>query len=122
MFGTKKSLKKQVMKIVTDSKELHEIKEYKTCNIYKLCELFMQDSELKSLQKRYSTAGEGYGHFKLTLLDKINEHFAPYTKRREYYIEHPEEVKKILNKGAKKAKLIAQKKMKIIREAVGLNY
>ena len=29
---------------------------------------------------------------------------------------------KILNKGAKKAKLIAQKKMKIIREAVGLNY
>ena len=30
----KKSTKKQVMKIVTDSKELHEVKDYATCNVY----------------------------------------------------------------------------------------
>jgi tryptophanyl-tRNA synthetase len=120
MFGTKKSLKKQVMKIVTDSKELDEVKEYQDCNVYKLCELFMDKDELKILQKRYQTAGEGYGHFKLTLLDKIIEHFEPYTKKREYYLNNPQEVKDILAFGATKARKVAQAKIKIIREAVGL--
>ena len=122
MFGTKKGLKKQVMKIVTDSKELHEVKEYATCNVYKLCELFMDKDELKKLQERYETPGEGYGHFKLALLDKINEHFSPYTQRREHYMNNPQEVKEILAHGASKARKIAQEKLKIIRDAVGLNY
>ena len=122
MFGTKKSLKKQVMKVVTDSKELDESKEWQNCNIYKLCELFMNSEELQSLQKRYETPGEGYGHFKLTLLEKINEYFEPYVEKREYYMNNPEEVKELLQIGAEKARKIAQTKMKIIRDAVGLNY
>jgi tryptophanyl-tRNA synthetase len=120
MFGTKKSIKKQVMKIVTDSKGLDDIKNHKDCNIYKLCTLFMNDDELLHLQKRYATAGEGYGHFKLTLLDKINEHFEPYTQKREYYLNHQDEVKDILAFGASKARKIAQEKIKIIRDTVGL--
>ncbi len=70
------------MGIVTDSKELDEVKDYTTCNVYKLCELFMNEDELKELQERYATPGEGYGHFKLTLLDKINDHFAPYAEKK----------------------------------------
>jgi len=122
MFGNKKSIKKQIMKITTDSKELDEPKEWKTCNIYTLCKLFMNDEELLDLQKRYETPGEGYGHFKLTLLDKINEYFAPYEQKREYYLNNPNEVKMILEKGANKARKVAQEKLKIIRDVVGLNY
>ncbi len=122
MFGSKKTIKKQVMKITTDSKELDEVKEWENCNIYTLCKLFMTEQELLDLQKRYATPGEGYGHFKLTLLDKINEYFEPYAQKREYYLNNPNEVKDILAKGAKKAQVVAQKKLKIIRDAVGLNY
>ncbi len=122
MFGSKKGIKKQVMKIVTDSKELEDIKEWDSCNVYTLCQLFMNDDELTELQKRYATPGEGYGHFKLTLLDKINEHFAPYAQRREHYLNNPDEVKEILAHGASKARKVAQEKLKIIRDAVGLNY
>ena len=122
MFGTKKGLKKQVMKIVTDSTELDQPKQWQNCNVYTLCKLFMTDDELIQLQKRYATPGEGYGHFKLTLLDKINEHFAPYQERREHYLNNPDEVKEILAFGANKARKIAQEKLKIIRDAVGLNY
>ena len=122
MFGTKKRLKKQVMKIVTDSTELNQPKQWQNCNVYTLCKLFMTDDELIQLQKRYATPGEGYGHFKLTLLDKINEHFAPYQERREHYLNNPDEVKEILTFGASKARKIAQEKLKIIRDAVGLNY
>ena len=122
MFNSKKALKKQVMKIVTDSTPLEEPKEWKNCNVYKLCELFMNNDELKELQNRYATPGEGYGHFKLTLLDKINEYFAPYQEKREYYMQNKDEVKDILSFGAKKAKQIAQAKLEQIREVVGLIY
>ncbi len=122
MFGNKKVIKKQVMKIITDSTVLEEPKEWANCNVYTLCKLFMNDSELLELQNRYETAGEGYGHFKLTLLNKINEHFAPYNEKREYYLNNPNEVKEILAHGASKAQKIAKEKMRIIRDAVGLSY
>ena len=75
---------------------------------------------LKELQQRYATPGEGYGHFKLALLDKINEHFEPYAQRRQHLLDNPKEVKEILDFGASKARKIASAKMEVIRNAVGL--
>ena len=122
MFASKKVLKKQVMGIVTDSKGLDDVKDWSNCNIYTLCKLFMNEDELKTLQKRYETPGEGYGHFKLTLLEKVTEYFAPFEKRREELLANQEEVKLILEKGANKARKLAESKMILIREAVGLTY
>lgn len=120
MFGTPKRIKKQIMGIVTDSKELHEPKEWEDCNIYKISELFMNENELKDLQQRYATPGEGYGHFKMALHSKITEHFEPYVQRREYFMNHPEKVKEILAFGADKARKIARAKMEQVRDVVGL--
>ena len=120
MFSTAKQRKKQVMGIVTDSKELDEPKEWENCNIYALCKLFMNEDELKDLQKRYATPGEGYGHFKLTLLEKIEAYFEPYAQKREYYLNNKKEVRDILEFGANKARKIASAKMEIIRDAIGL--
>ena len=122
MFGSAKTIKKQVMKIVTDSKELDEVKQWDTCNVYTLCKLFMNETELLELQKRYQTPGEGYGHFKLTLLEKINEHFEPFKEKREHFINNPKEVEEALAFGASKARIIAQEKMRQIRDIVGLTY
>lgn len=120
LFSTKKILKKQVNSIVTDSKDIDESKNWETCNIYTICKLFMNENELKDLQKRYKTPGEGYGHFKLTLMEKINEYFEPYTERREFYKANPKKVQEILDYGANKARTIAKNKMEIIRNSVGL--
>ena len=122
LFAPKKVLKKQVMGIVTDSTPLEEPKEWRNCNVYKMAELFMNDNELKTLQDRYATPGEGYGHFKLTLLEKITEYFAPYQEKRDYYINNPKEVQEILAHGAAKARKIAQAKVEILRDAVGLKF
>ena len=122
MFANKTEMKKKVMKITTDSKDIYESKNYKTCNIYSLCELFMNKTELQELRTRYATPGEGYGHFKMTLLEKIQDYFAPYAKKREYFLNNPDEVRQILEHGAKKARKIATKKLQIVTDAVGLNY
>ena len=120
MFGAPKVIKKQVMGIVTDSTDLNEPKEWENCNVYGLCKLFMSDGELLDLQKRYATPGEGYGHFKLSLLEKINAYFEPYTAKREMLLNNPDMVRDILRDGAKKARVVASEKMRIIRDAVGL--
>ena len=120
IFTTLKELKKQTGKIVTDSTPLEEPKEWENCNVYKLCKLFMDGDELLELQERYKSGKEGYGHFKATLKDKIWEYFSEAREKREYYLAHKDEVKDILNDGAKKARAIASKKMEIIREKVGI--
>jgi tryptophanyl-tRNA synthetase len=122
LFQTPKKLKKQVMGITTDSTPLEEPKDYTSCNVYTLAELFMNEDELLALQKRYATPGEGYGHFKLALMEKINEHFAPYEDKRNHLINNPQEVKEILAHGASKARVIAKEKIREIKDAVGLNY
>lgn len=120
MFGAPKVIKKQVMGIVTDSTDLNEPKEWENCNIYAISKLFMSNDELLDLQKRYATPGEGYGHFKMTLLEKINSYFAPYEEKRNELLNHPTMVKDILSDGAKKARRIASEKMRVIKDAVGL--
>ncbi|RBQ32542.1 tryptophan--tRNA ligase [Arcobacter sp. FW59] len=120
MFTSSKQRKKQVMSIVTDSKELNESKEWENCNIYSISKLFMNEDELANLRQRYATPGEGYGHFKLTLLEKIEEYFKPYEEKREYYLNHKQEVREILEFGASKARKIAQNKMEKIRDIIGL--
>ncbi|RBQ27400.1 MULTISPECIES: tryptophan--tRNA ligase [Arcobacteraceae] len=120
MFTTSKQRKKQVMGIVTDSKELDEVKEWENCNIYSISKLFMNDDELANLRQRYATPGEGYGHFKLTLLEKIEEYFKPYEEKREYFLNNKKEVREILEFGASKARKIASEKMREIRDTIGL--
>lgn len=122
MFAPAKTLKKQVMGIVTDSTPLEEPKAYEKCNVYKLCKLFMNADELQALQRRYATPGEGYGHFKLTLLEKINEYFLPYQETRAKFLNNPSKVYEILDFGASKAKKVATAKLSELREVVGLSY
>jgi len=120
LFTTQKRLKKQVGKIVTDSTPLEEPKEYEGCNLYRICELFMDENELEHLRQRYKRGGEGYGHFKADLSDKIWSYFEEAREKKSYYDEHEDEVMDILKLGAKKAKKIASKKMQTVRKCVGI--
>lgn len=120
LFTTEKQLKKQVGKIVTDSTPVEAPKEYENCNIYTLSKLFLTDAELADLRERYRRGGEGHGHFKIYLKEKIWEHFKEARERKAYYDAHHDEVFEILDAGAQKARNIASKKMQEIRDAVGI--
>ena len=85
-----------------------------------MAKLFLDENGQKELQDRYTRGGEGHGHFKMYLKELIWDHFAPHRAKREYYLEHKNEVLDILDNGAKKASLIAKENMEKIRSAVGI--
>ena len=120
IFCSDKQLKKLIGRIVTDSTPLQEPKDYEKCNVFALSKLFMNKDELEELKERYKKGGEGYGHFKMTLKEKIWDFFAPHRAKREYYLNHKDEVIDILNEGAKKARLVAASKMEKIANIVGI--
>ncbi len=117
---TEKKLQKRCNKIISSSTPLGEPLEHEGCNIYNLATLFLDEGQQKSLQQRYSTGEEGYGHFKKYLKELIWEEFAQAREKRAYYLENPDIVRDILNDGANKMKKIADAKMTKVREAVGI--
>jgi tryptophanyl-tRNA synthetase len=120
IFCEEKKLKKTVGKVVTDSTPLEEPKNFSTCNVYALCKLFLDEEGEKELQQRYKQGGEGYGHFKMYLKELIWEYFAQAREKREYFLNHTEEVYDILQDGAQKARKIAREKMEKIRDVTGI--
>jgi len=120
IFCTEKELKKATSRIVTDSTPMEEPKDYLTCNVYALAKLFLEKDEVVALQARYLKGGEGYGHFKAYLSTLIWDYFTEAREKRAYYVEHKDEVIAILDEGARKARVIASEKMRVIRDLVGI--
>ncbi len=120
IFTTQKQLKKRCSSIVTDSTPLEEPKEYEDCNVYAIAKLFLDEDGQQELAQRYKKGGEGYGHFKMYLKELIWDYFAPHREKREYFLNHQDEVMDILSEGAKKAKIEAVKTMEIVREKTGI--
>jgi len=120
IFQEGKPLKKRVMKILTDSKELEDPKDPETCNVFALYRLFATEAELAELAERYRAGGMGYGHAKTALLDKINEHFGPMREKRAELAADMDYVNDVLRTGAQKASTLARETLAKARQAVGI--
>jgi len=120
LFMDEKPLQKRCNKIISSSTPLGEPLEYEECNIYALASLFLDEPQKLELQERYKSGKEGYGHFKKYLKELIWEEFAEAREKRAYYLNHLDEVRDILDTGAKKAQAVAESKMQQVREAVGI--
>lgn len=120
LFGTDEEIKKAVMRIVTDSKAPEEEKDPDTCNIFALHKLLLNNDDLNILRDKYKKGGLGYKESKEMLLEEILSLIRPMREKREMYEKNLDKVREILNTGALKAKKIANDKMKIIRDNVGV--
>ena len=114
LFGTKDEVAKTVMKIVTDSGPIEGDWE-KPQNIYAIHALYRTETELEAL---YEEKKGKYKDLKEALIEDIDAYIAPMRKKYENISD--EEVKKILENGAEKARAIASKKMEEVRQKVGV--
>lgn len=120
LFGSDEEIKKQVMKIVTDSKAPDEMKDPHTDNIYALHKLFQDEETLKDIRLRYIGGKIGYKESKELLLEAILKTLSPFREKYEYYQSHPDEVKNILAEGRVRARAKAMDTIAGVRKSVGL--
>lgn len=121
-FDSEKNLKKSIMSITTDSTPVDQPKNHEDSILFEIFRLFLNDEEQIELIERFKTPGEGYGHLKLSLLEKVMDYFSDARKRREEFISRPDEIRDILKEGADKARKVAAPILARARQAVGLVY
>ena len=119
IFLPEKKLRKQIMGIVTDSTPLEEPKDAGVCNVFKLYELLATEEQTTALRVQYEIGNFGYGHAKQALYTLILEKFAKQREKFNYLMENKEEIEKELQKGADKARAIAQNVLHRVRDKVG---
>ena len=122
LFLDEKSLRKQIMQIVTDPTPIEEPKNPDTCNIFQIYRLFLDKQGVEDLRQRYLTPGLRYGDVKQELFETARDFFAPYTEKRKELLADPEGLRKILAQGADKARYAATKTLRKVRKKGGLLY
>lgn len=122
LFNDEKSLRKQVMRIVTDPTPVEEPKNPDTCNVFQIYRLFLDKSQQGELRKRYLAGGLGYGEVKQELFETIRDFFAPFAERRHELLADSDGLRKILAQGADKARYVANKTLRKVRKKTGLTY
>lgn len=122
IFLPEKQLRKQVMSIETDSKDLEDSKDPDVCNIFALYKLLADTNQIAEMRERYLAGGYGYGHAKQALFELIITKFDFQRTRYNYLMQNPDEIESALKLGAKKAQGIAQGVLTRVRDKVGFKY
>ena len=119
IFLEDKKLRKQVMKIKTDSTPLEEPKNPDTCNLFALYKILATPEQTYEMRKKYLAGNYGYGHAKQTFYELLIKKFARERELYHYYMNNPSEIDKHLKIGAEKARKIAKEVLKRTRNRVG---
>jgi len=120
IFGDEKTMKKKIMSIKTDSKEMGEALDPDACNVMQYHRLF-ENPNLAKLEDDYRNGAIGFGDSKKQLFELVWEYFADARARREQLANDPAEVERILKMGAQKASVIAEAKLSNVRSKFGLS-
>lgn len=114
-----KKLRKQLMKIKTNSLPIEAPKDPDNCNVFALYKLFSTKDEQDSLATQYRAGSMGWGDAKQQLFEKVDAHVAPMREKYDQLMQNPDEIDKILEEGAKKAREIASQTINRLRIAMG---
>jgi len=117
--GGSKALKKNVMRIVTDSLLPGEPKDALNSNVYKIYRAFSTDDEAQAFKDSLDN-GLGWGDAKKDLVALLERELSPMRDKYEYYMAAPSKVRDILLAGASRARNLVSERVQKIREAVGL--
>jgi tryptophanyl-tRNA synthetase len=104
VFEEPKALRKQIMRIVTDSRPMEQPKEPESDHLFQLYSLFADDAQCAAMAAKYRAGGFGYGEVKKVLADLAVDYYAAARDRRRELEAHPERVREILGDGAARAR------------------
>ena len=122
IFDDEKTLKKKIMRILTDSTPVEDPKDPEKCNVFALYKLFADKNQLEEMRRKYLNGGTGYGEVKKDLFGLVWEYFREARKKREMLEKNPDEIRNILKKGAEKTRRLAVITLDDVKKKIGLVY
>jgi tryptophanyl-tRNA synthetase len=120
VFDDAKAQRKQIMRIVTDSRPMEESKEPAGDVLYDLFSLVAADADCESMAGLYRRGGFGYGEVKKALADAAEKFWAEPRARRGDLAAHPERIRQILGDGAATARKKAGEVLERAQNACGI--
>lgn len=120
LFEDPKKLRKQIMRIVTDSRAMEDAKEPEGDVLYDLYLHVATPEELAEMAALYRRGGFGYGQVKTALADAADRYFAPARERRKELEGDLDRVKQILGDGAARARKKAGDVLRRAEKACGI--
>ena len=119
IFLPDQELRKQIMRIQTQSLSVEDKKDPTECNVFKIYSLVAAIEKTEELKQRYISGGLGYGEAKEILFNEIIEKFQQQRDLYNSYHANKKEVEAVLNEGAIKAQKQAQIVLKRVRSKIG---
>jgi tryptophanyl-tRNA synthetase len=120
IFEDPKPLRKQIMRIVTDSRPMEEPKDPDSDHLFQMYSLFADDAGREEMAATYRRGGFGYGEVKKALADLAVDYFAEPRQRRRELAAQPETLRQILGDGAAKARAKAREVLRRAQVACGI--
>ena len=117
-------IRKKVMKAKTDSgpTENNSAKPSYIENIFLLMNLVSEKDVIKKYEVDYNTCNIRYGDMKKQLAEDMVQFISPIREKVNSILQDEKYLQKVMEQGAKKAIKSAEITIKLVREAIGLNY
>jgi tryptophanyl-tRNA synthetase len=90
------------------------------CNVYTMHKIFSPQADVEMVNVECRRAGIGCVDCKKLLAKNLNQHLEPFRARRAEFASKPGYVQDVLNDGARRACVIAEKTIHEVREAIQL--
>lgn len=116
-----KSLKKQVMAIVTDSTPMEAPKNPDKDNVFAIYKLVATPEQTAALRKKYEGGNFGYGHAKQELLNVLIEKYKDERARFQHLMANPGEINRELEAGEARARSIIREVLSRVRSKLGFS-
>ncbi|MGA0986709.1 MAG: tryptophan--tRNA ligase [Flavobacteriaceae bacterium] len=120
IFADEKTLKKQIMGIISDSKSLEDPKDPSTDATFALYKLIASQEQIEEMSAHYLAGNYGYGHAKKALLELVLETYKAPRSQYDYLMQHTDELEAQLLIGAQKAREKASEVLARVRSTIGL--
>ena len=120
--ATPDETRQRVMQMVTDPARIKRTDPGNpdVCNVYTMHKIFSPKEEVEMVNVECRRAGIGCVDCKKRLAENMNKNLEPFRARRAEIGKDADTVWDVLHDGAKRARVIAQKTMEDVREAVQL--
>jgi tryptophanyl-tRNA synthetase len=121
IFADEKLIRKQVMRIVTDSKPPEAPKNPEACNLFSLYRHFAPPENLEETRMMYLKGGARYSDIKNKLIRLLLEKFKEGRRFYEALLRDQPAIERILKQGALAARAIAKPVLSEVRRSIGID-